>query len=194
MALSPNHSFPTAQVITPVNAQLGYTSIFTPDVSSGIPTTAIDITPALVAELIQASPIQQYNFTYIFGMANAFFPMPTVGRNVYNLSMSIMNGLGYLAGVYTTVNLLSNANALILGRLELESGDLVNPNKLTLVNTTIYERPPFLGIVAGATEAQQIVAPISFFGSIDFANTTLGDGLLGITNTLDKILGIVDGL
>lgn len=191
MALDKNHSFPTAQVITPVNTQLGYTAIFTPDVSSGIPTTAIDITPALVAELIQASPVQQYNFTYIFGMANAFFPMPTIGRNVYNLSMSLMNGLAFLSGVYSIINLISNANSLILGRLELESGDLVNPNKLTMVNTTIYERPPFMGIVAGATEAQQIVAPISFFGSIDFANTTTGDGLTSITNTLDKVLGIV---
>lgn len=179
------------QEINPVNAQLGFTQILTPQLSSGLPTTPISITDALVAEVIKANPMVQYNFTYVFGMGSAFIPMPSVGRNMYNLSSSVLNAIPTFASIYSFIMLMSNANSLILCRSELESGGVVNPQKLVMRNAAIYERPAFLGIVAGATEAQQIVERMSILGSMDFLNTTIGDGLQNLILTLGNGLGFI---
>lgn len=179
------------QEISPVNAQLGFTEIMTPQLSSGLPTTPISITDALVAEVIKADPMVTNNFTYVFGMGSAYIPMPAVGRNMYNLSSSILNAIPTFASIYSFVMLMSNANSLILCRTELESGGVLNPQKLVLRNSAIYERPGFLGIVAGATEAQQIVERMSILGSIDFINTTIGDGLQNLVLTLGNGLGLI---
>lgn len=187
-----NTGYPTVQQISPVSAQLGFTLTITPQLSSGLPTTAIQLTDALVAEVIKANPMQQYNFTYAFGMGNAFVPMPTVGRNMYNLSVSLFNGVADYSGIYSYVDLISNANSLILCSTELTSGDTTNPSKLVMRNSSIYERPAFMGIAAGATEIQQIIENISICGSIDFSNTTIGDGLSSIVNTVGSILGATD--
>ena len=190
--LNADNSFPKVQELSPVNAQLGFTLIMTPQLSSGLPTTPIAVTDALVAEVIKADPMVQYNFTYVFGMGSAYIPMPSVGRNMYNLSASILNAVPNFGSIYSFIMLMSNANALILCRTELESGSVTNPQKLTMRNSAIYERPAFLGIAAGATEAQQIVERMSVLGSIDFTNTTIGDGLGNLMGTLGDALGLAD--
>lgn len=189
--LTGGNTYPTVQEVSPVMSQLGFTLTLTPQLSSGLPTTAVSITDALVAEVIKANPMQQYNFTYAFGMGSAFVPMPTVGRNMYNLSLSIFNAVPDYVGVYSFIDLLSNANNLILCSTELTSSQTTNTVKLTMRNTSIYERPAFLGIAAGATEVQQIIENISICGSIDFTNTTIGDGLSNIVGTIGTILGAV---
>lgn len=189
--LNDNNNYPRVQEIAPVNAQLGFTMIMTPQLSSGLPTTPISITDALVAEVIKADPMVTNNFTYVFGMGSAFIPMPAVGRNMYNLSSSILNAIPTFAPIYAFIMLMSNANSLILCRTELEGGGVVNPQKLVMRNSAIYERPGFLGIVAGAVEAQQIVERSSVLGSIDFYNTTIGDGLQNLVGTLGNALGVL---
>lgn len=189
--LNDNNNFPQVQEIAPVNAQLGFTLIMTPQLSSGLPTTPISITDALIAEVIKANPMVTNNFTYVFGMGASFIPMPAVGRNMYNLSASIQNCIPSFASIYSYIMLMSNANSLILCRTELEGGGVVNPQKLVMRNSAVYERPAFLGITAGAVEAQQIVEQMSVMGSIDFVNTSLGDGLQNIVLTLGGALNII---
>lgn len=192
--LNKNNNFPAVQEITPVNAQLGFTMIMTPQVSSGLPTTPIAVTDALVADVIKADPMVTQNFTYVFGMGASFIPMPSVGRNMYNLSASVLNAVPSFSSIYSFLMLMSNANSLILCRTELESGSVTNVQKLVLRNSAIYDRPAFLGIAAGATEAQQIVERISILGSIDFGATSIGDGLANIVATLGGALGIAGNL
>lgn len=192
--LDSNVNYPSVQDISPVNAMLGYSLTLTPQVTSGLPTQPIAITNALVAEVIKAEPLVKENFSYVFGMANAYIPMPRVGRNMFNLGYSMINGVPTYSSIYAFIELLSNANSLILCRCVLESGSTSNPQKLTMRNSTVYERPSFLGIVAGATEAQEVVERTSILGSIDFQNTTIGDNLTNLMGTLGYAIGALDEL
>lgn len=185
-------TYPSVQEIDPVNAQLGYSLIITPQLSSGLPTTAIDITQALVARSMKANPMQKDNFTFVFGMGAAMVAMPRVGRNVFDLSASIFNANPSCTGIYSFLNLMSVANSLILTQLELQDSSTTNPVTLAMKNTGLYNRPSFLGVVAGAVEAEEIVENISFLGSIDYSNCKLGDGMDGMVATLANIFGVLD--
>lgn len=186
--------YPDTQEINPVNAQLGYTMLITPQITSGLPTTTINITQALVAEVIKANPMVKENFTYVFGMGSAMVAMPRVGRNVFELTASIFNANASCSGIYSFINLLSVANSLILCVLELENASTTNPVRISMRNTGLYQRPAVLGCVAGAVEAQEIVEPITFLGSMDWANSMLGDGEAGMLGTLSNILGVANQL
>lgn len=187
-------TFIPAQPTTPINAQMGWSLTLVPQLSSGLPMKAVNISPVLVAEPIQAQPMVTENFSFIYGMAENFFPMPRIGRNLYNLTANVVNGMGQYASIYAYLMLLSNANSLILNQLTLESPSTTNPVKLTMVNTSIYSRPNLLGITAGATEAQQIVSPMTLLGSVDWANTSIGDGLTSILDSIDGIFNVVEDI
>lgn len=192
--LGKNKTFPSVQEITPVDAQLGYTLTFTPQLSSGLPVQEILLSTALVASVMNAEPMVKENFSYGFGMQNAFVPMPKIGRNMYNLTGKFFNAVASYAGVYAFINLMTNANSLILCKMELSNNEVTSAKKLVMRNSCIYDRPNFLGIAAGATEESEIETAFSIVGSIDFTNTQIGDGLLNIVNSLGSALGVIDGL
>ena len=150
---------------------------------------SITISDALVAKPMNAEPFVKENFSYDFGMQNAFVPMPKIGRNFYNLTGTFFNSIPTYAGIYSFINLLSNANSLILCRMELQGGGLLNPQRLVMRNSCIYDRPNFLGIAAGATDITEIETAFSIAGSIDFTNTTIGDNLTNIISSLGSVLG-----
>lgn len=184
--------YPSTQEINAVNAQLGYTMLITPQLSSGLPTTAIDVTQALVAEVIKANPMVKENFTFVYGMGSAMVAMPRVGRNVFELTASIFNANPSCTGIYSFLNLMSVANSLILCQVDLENGSTTAPVALAMKNTGLYQRPAVLGVVAGATEAQEIVEPITLLGSMDWANCKMGDGLANIVATIGNVFGVLD--
>lgn len=190
--ISSDINYPTVQEVGPINPMLNYGFTITPQISSGLPTTTIAITDALVAELMRAEPMVKENFTFVWGMARAFIPMPTVGRNMFDLGFSIINGVPEYSKIYSFIELMSNANSLILCRTDLEGPSTRAPQKLVMKNSAIYQRPSFLGIVAGATEAQEVVERLSILGSIDFNATTIGDNISSLVGTLGNALGLVD--
>ena len=187
--LGDDKNFPKVQEVTPVNAQLGFKLVITPQGTSGLPTTSITISDALVAKPMNAEPFVKENFSYDFGMQNAFVPMPKIGRNFYNLTGTFFNSIPTYAGIYSFINLISNANSLILCRMELQGGGLLNQQRLVMRNSCIYDRPNFLGIAAGATDITEIETAFSIAGSIDFTNTTIGDNLTNIISSLGSVLG-----
>ena len=187
--LGDNLNYPKVQEITPVNAQLGFKLIVTPQISSGLPTTSITLSDVLVAKVMNAEPFVKENFSYDFGMQNAFVPMPKIGRNFYNLTGTFFNSIPTYAGLYAFINLLSTANSLILCRMELQGGTTLAPQRLVMRNSCIYDRPNFMGITAGATDITEIESAFSIAGSIDFSNTTIGDNLTNIMSSLGSILG-----
>lgn len=187
--LGDNLNYPKVQEITPVNAQLGFKLIVTPQISSGLPTTSITLSDVLVAKVMNAEPFVKENFSYDFGMQNAFVPMPKIGRNFYNLTGTFFNSIPTYAGLYAFINLLSTANSLILCRMELQGGTTLAPQRLVMRNSCIYDRPNFMGITAGATDITEIESAFSIAGSIDFSNTTIGDNLTNIISSLGSILG-----
>lgn len=188
-SMGDNLNYPKVQEVAPVNAQLGFKLIVTPQVSSGLPTTSITISDALVAKPMNAEPFVKENFSYDFGMQNAFVPMPKIGRNFYNLTGTFFNSIPTYAGIYAFINLLSNANSLILCRMELQGSTKAAMQRLVMRNSCIYDRPNFLGIAAGATDITEIETAFSIAGSIDFTNTTIGDNLTNIISSLGSILG-----
>lgn len=187
--LGTDRNFPAVQEITPVNAQLGFKLVVTPQATSGLPTTSITLSDVLVAKPMNAEPFVKENFSYDFGMQNAFVPMPKIGRNFYNLTGTFFNCIPTYAGIYSFINLLSNANSLILCRMELQGGSAPTIQRLVMRNSCIYDRPNFLGIAAGATDITEIETAFSIAGSIDFSNTQIGDGLTNIMSSLGSILG-----
>lgn len=187
--LGTDRNFPAVQEITPVNAQLGFKLVVTPQATSGLPTTSITLSDVLVAKPMNAEPFVKENFSYDFGMQNAFVPMPKIGRNFYNLTGTFFNCIPTYAGIYSFINLLSNANSLILCRMELQGGSAPTMQRLVMRNSCIYDRPNFLGIAAGATDITEIETAFSIAGSIDFSNTQIGDGLTNIMSSLGSILG-----
>lgn len=187
--LGDNMNYPKVQEIAPVNAQLGFKLIVTPQISSGLPTTSITLSDVLVAKVMNAEPFVKENFSYDFGMQNAFVPMPKIGRNFYNLTGTFFNSIPTYAGLYAFINLLSTANSLILCRMELQGGTALAPQRLVMRNSCIYDRPNFMGITAGATDITEIESAFSIAGSIDFSNTTIGDNLTNIMSSLGTILG-----
>lgn len=187
--LGTDRNFPAVQEITPVNAQLGFKLVVTPQATSGLPPTSITLSDVLVAKPMNAEPFVKENFSYDFGMQNAFVPMPKIGRNFYNLTGTFFNCIPTYAGIYSFINLLSNANSLILCRMELQGGSAPTMQRLVMRNSCIYDRPNFLGIAAGATDITEIETAFSIAGSIDFSNTQIGDGLTNIMSSLGSILG-----
>ena len=187
--LGTDRNFQAVQEITPVNAQLGFKLVVTPQATSGLPTTSITLSDVLVAKPMNAEPFVKENFSYDFGMQNAFVPMPKIGRNFYNLTGTFFNCISTYAGIYSFINLLSNANSLILCRMELQGGSAPTIQRLVMRNSCIYDRPNFLGIAAGATDITEIETAFSIAGSIDFSNTQIGDGLTNIMSSLGSILG-----
>lgn len=185
------NGYPSVQDTDPVNPLLNWDLTMTPQASSGLPTEPVSINTGLVASLVEAQPFVRENFSYIFGMWATFVPMPRIGRNFYNLVGRLMNGIESNAGLYAFVNLLSNANNLILCKTEF-SGQ--TGKKLVLRNSCVYERPPILGIVAGATEASQIESPFSIAGSVDFQNLNIGGGFTNIVNVMGNVFGLADAV
>lgn len=192
--ISPDSNFPATQTVEPVRAQLGYTLTLTPEVSSGLPSKAISVTKALVAEVIKATPTVGENASYTFGMNGAMLMMPRIGRNVYELSASIINGRPDCVSIYSFIQLMSVADALITNMLELDSGLVNKPVKLLMRNSTLMKRPDFLGIVAGSKEISDVVNQVSFMGTIDYSQTSIGDGLANIVSTLGNALGVAGAI
>lgn len=192
--INPDSNFPATQTIDPVRAQLGYSLVLTPELSSGLPTKPVAITKALVAEVIKASPVVKENSSYTFGMDGGMIMMPQVGRNVYELVSSIVNGRPDCAGIYTYIQLMSVANSLIANMIELEGSSVTKPVKLMMRNGVLQQRPDFLGIAAGSKVVSDIINQISFMGTIDYSQTTIGDGLTNLLATLGNALGVADAI
>lgn len=191
--LGKNLTYPTVQDISPIDAMLGHSVVLTPNITSGLPVTPVAVTNALVAEVIKAEPIVTENFSFSFGMGNAMVPMPRIGRNVYELPFTIYNGVPTYTSIYSFIELMSNANSLILCRTVCEGGDNATggkTKKLVLRNTSIYQRPSFLGYLAGATDITEAHERISVLGSVDFVNTAIGDNFDSIVGTLANIFNI----
>lgn len=192
--INPDSNFPNVQVIEPVMSQLGYSLVLTPEITSGLPTKPVAITKALVAEVIKASPVVKENTSYLFGMNGGMLMMPQVGRNVYELTSTIINGRADCVGIYSYIQLMSVANSLITNLIELEGASITKPIKLTMRNGALQQRPDFLGIVAGAKVVTDITSNVSFMATIDYSQTTIGDGLVNILATLGSALGVVNSV
>lgn len=192
--INPDSNYPNVQVVEPVMSQLGYSLTLTPEITSGLPVKPIAITKALVAEVIKATPVVKENTSYLFGMSGGMIMMPQVGRNVYELTSTIINGRADCVGIYSYIQLMSVANSLITNLIELEGSSVTKPIKLTMRNSALQQRPDFLGIVAGSKVVNDIVSNISFMGTIDYTQTTIGDGLTNLLATLGNAFGVANSI
>lgn len=188
MAIQATDFLLPTQRYSAVNAQLGFTLTLTPYVSSGLPTTVLDITDILIAEPMTAEVYEPENASLLQGMNGALMAMAKTKRNIYKMPVKMVGALPDKSSVYDTVNLFSNSNSLIMNNLKFMSGSGITGGCIAGVNAFLFDRPAWLGVVGGATEMDQVVQEASFMFSMDYNATQTGGAVSSILGFVDTLL------